>query len=133
MTDTSAHGHWNTEKNRRFRDFEPKIADNYTRVTVPYVMFATDVSSDTLEVDGNLPELASWDFLQSLDFELEPELAGCPLPQSAVTVTSSSERLKEKNRKAQKKFRERKKVSWCSGQLSPIVSRLVLTACTALI
>ena len=73
-------------------------------------MFAPDLPTDILQAESNSPELTSWDFLQDVDFGLEPELGGSSQPQvSAKGTVSNSERLKEKNRKAQKRFRERKK------------------------
>lgn len=72
-------------------------------------MFATDWSTDILQAESVSPELISWDFLQDVDFGSEPELGGSLLaPLSAKDNDSSTERYKQKNRKAQK-LRERRK------------------------
>lgn len=71
-------------------------------------MFASEVLSEMPQAGSDVAELTSWDLLNELDFGD----GNSTLPQGpADTVAaSSSERLKEKNRKAQKRFRERKKV-----------------------
>lgn len=75
-------------------------------------MFPPEVSTEIPQADSNSTELTTWDFLQGLDFGPEPDAAIFPVPQDSSGVkASNSERLKEKNRKAQKRFRERKKVS----------------------
>ena len=73
-------------------------------------MSAPELPTDILHADSKSPELTSWDFLQDVDFGLETELGGSSLPQDCATGTvSKSERQKEKNRIAQKRFRDRKK------------------------
>ena len=73
-------------------------------------MFAPELPIDVLQADSNSPELTSWDFLQDFGFGLDPEIGGSSQAQlSAKGTINSSERLREKNRKAQKRFRERKK------------------------
>ena len=55
-------------------------------------------------------DLASWDILQDLDFLGDPAINEL-MPAEPVRVeTSSQERLKEKNRQAQKRTRQKKKV-----------------------
>lgn len=79
-------------------------------------MLASDLLSDLEPVpESNLADLSNWDFLQDLDF-------GCVLEQgnnvgaqakgpqlTAGTQPTSNERLKEKNRKAQQRARQKKK------------------------
>lgn len=66
--------------------------------------------ADILQAERNPSELTSWDFLQDAELGLGPELVGSSqLLLPANSTLSSAERLKEKNRKAQKRFRERKK------------------------
>ena len=75
-------------------------------------MFASEMPPEIPQTDSASAELTTWAFLQDLDFEQEPDVGVFSLPQGSADIqTSSSERLKEKNRKAQKRFRERKKVS----------------------
>lgn len=66
------------------------------------------------ELDAALPpsaDLSSWDFLQDLDFghdlDLHNDLSVAAGPQATAT-----ERVKERNRKAQQRFRQRKKVAY---------------------
>ncbi|DBA92181.1 hypothetical protein WJX77_001073 [Trebouxia sp. C0004] len=79
-------------------------------------MLASDLLSDLGPVpESNLADLSNWDFLQDLDF-------GCVLEQGNNAETqvggtqliagiqpTSNERLKEKNRKAQQRARQKKK------------------------
>lgn len=75
-------------------------------------MFASEVSTEIPQSDSNSTELTTWDFLQDLDFGPAPDAAIFSVPHGSSDVkTNNSERVKEKNRKAQKRFRERKKVS----------------------
>lgn len=85
------------------------------------VMFGSEEPTEVPQADSNSTELTTWDFLQDLDFGPEPDAAIFAVPQEAACVkASNSERLKEKNRKAQKRFRERKKVSKsCQVSLGP--------------
>ena len=91
-------------------------------------MYASEVPTDIPQADSNSTELTTWDFLQDLEFGPEPDAAIFSVPQSGTGVKSSnSERLKEKNRKAQKRFRERKKVSPKPQQIPHTVTGLALT------
>ena len=72
-------------------------------------MFASEMLPDIPQAGSDLAELTTWDFLQDLDFGGVGDSA-LPLGSSATTPATNAERLKEKNRKAQKRFRERKKV-----------------------
>ena len=75
-------------------------------------MYATEASSDVLPADSNSAELTTWDFLQDLDFGLQPEPNAPSLPPGSDGVgIRSAERLKEKNRKAQQRMRQRNKAS----------------------
>lgn len=56
-----------------------------------------------------IPELPSWDFLESLDVEAS-NTDNFRLPESAK-AEQAKERLKEKNRQAQKRARQRNKVA----------------------
>lgn len=65
------------------------------------------------ELDAALPpsaDLSSWNFLQDLDFGHDLELHDELSPAAGPQVTAS-ERVKERNRKAQQRFRQRKKVA----------------------
>ena len=55
-------------------------------------------------------QLSSWDFLQDLDLVPEPDHILPSLTQSAKPGLASLDNTKEKNRLAQKRFRQRKKV-----------------------
>lgn len=55
-------------------------------------------------------ELSGWDFLTDLDLVPEPDNIAFPVPQAAASGLASSDKNKEKNRLAQKRFRQRKKV-----------------------
>ncbi len=90
-------------------------------------MLASDLLSDLGPVpESNLADLSNWDFLQDLDF-------GCALEQgnnaeaqvegpqlTAGTQPTSNERLKEKNRKAQQRARQKKKVYIATCAKSPL-------------
>jgi len=67
---------------------------------------------------------ASWDFLEDLEVGVDLNANGGSVPQDGEAVLSSNERLKEKNRRAQKRARDKRKVvktvhadqspsSWC--------------------
>lgn len=72
-------------------------------------MFASEVLPDIPQAGSDVAELTTWDLLQDLDFG-GVDNSSLPQGSSGIIPASSSERLKEKNRKAQKRFRERKKV-----------------------
>ena len=59
----------------------------------------------------SLSGLASWDFLEDLEVRVDLNINGGTVPQDGKAVLSSNERLKEKNRRAQKRARDRKKVA----------------------
>ena len=66
---------------------------------------------DTLQADSKSPALTSWDCLPALDLGLEPDLGTRSMPQAALQADGNiSERLKETNRKAQRRWREKNKV-----------------------
>lgn len=70
-------------------------------------MFVTGLGQDI----ANPPtELSSWDFLPDLDLFPEPDNIAFSVPQAAGPSLASSDNTKEKNRLAQKRFRQRKKV-----------------------
>ena len=72
------------------------------------VMASITDAPNLLQSDS--PHLNSWDFLPDLDLGLE--LNEALLPQAPTnTASGSSERVKEKNRRAQRRFRERAKVN----------------------
>lgn len=69
--------------------------------------FADSTGADGLCAAG----LSSWDFLQELDFALDTNRNSLlPQKQPKQTANASSEVLKEKNRQAQKRARQKKKV-----------------------
>ena len=68
-------------------------------------MFVSGLGQD---ITNSSTELANWDFLQ--DLELVPDQPVSSVPQAADTGLVSSDNTKEKNRLAQKRFRQRKKV-----------------------
>ena len=85
-------------------------------------MFAAEALPELSLASSDAPQKTGWDFLQDLDFGLQPELVGCSPPETSVTTAgNSSERLKEKNRKAQKKFRERRKARVCRALSARVV------------
>ncbi|KAL3162038.1 hypothetical protein ABBQ38_009107 [Trebouxia sp. C0009 RCD-2024] len=88
-------------------------------------MFASEVLPDIPQAGSDLAELSTWDLLQDLDFG---GVGNSSLPQgsSGIIPASSSDRLKEKNRKAQKRFRERKKerAQTTEAQLAETTSQL---------
>ena len=109
-------------------------AEHCTPPSSPCVaMFASEEPNQVPQADSNSTELTTWDFLQDLDFGPEPDAAIFSVPQeSSCAKTSNSERLKEKNRKAQKRFRERKKASKsCQAFWNPR-SALVFKYCVSL-
>lgn len=54
--------------------------------------------------------LTAWNFLEDLDVGFDSVVDDLALQQPANPQTTNQERIKEKNRIAQKRFRQRKKV-----------------------
>ena len=71
-------------------------------------MFASGPAHGEQDLANPSGELSNWDFLQDLDFVPEKFLAS--VPQGTAPDFSASTSTKEKNRQAQKRFRQRKKV-----------------------
>ena len=69
-------------------------------------MFVSELGQDSANPST---ELSNWDFLQDELFP-EPDLFVPAVPQAAGTSLASSDNTREKNRIAQKRFRQRKKV-----------------------
>ena len=67
-------------------------------------------------LDSPSADLSSWDFLQDVDLAFDHNLYAANAASTSVTDTYSKERLKEKNRQAQKRARQRKKASLHSLQ-----------------
>ncbi len=55
-------------------------------------------------------DLSSWDFLQDLEFGVDLATDGKAQSQTLKTQLTSTERVKEQNRKAQQRTRQKKKV-----------------------
>jgi len=55
-------------------------------------------------------DLSSWDFLQDLDFGVDLATDGKAQSQTLKTQLTSTERVREQNRKAQQRARQKKKV-----------------------
>ena len=55
-------------------------------------------------------DLSSWDFLQDLEFGVDLAIDDKAQFQTLKTQLTSSERLREQNRKAQQRARQKKKV-----------------------
>ncbi len=74
-------------------------------------MFASD---PVLGIDPGFEsasaDLTAWNFLEALDAGFEPVVDDLVLQQPANPHTTNQEKIKEKNRIAQKRFRQRKKV-----------------------
>ena len=62
------------------------------------------------EFDSMSADLCNWDFLQDLDFAADLETDNNAISQIAAPDSSSHERQKERNRKAQQRARQKKKV-----------------------
>lgn len=61
--------------------------------------------------DSSSADLSSWDILQDLEFLGNPAASNVmPAAEGVQSQPSSKERLKEKNRQAQKRARQKKKV-----------------------
>ena len=73
-------------------------------------MFASGPTHGVEDLANPSAELSNWDFLQDLDFVPEPDTFVTSLPQETASDLSASTTIKEKNRQAQKRFRQRKKV-----------------------
>ena len=70
-------------------------------------MFVSGLGQDFADPSA---ELSNWDFLQDLEMVAAPDQFVPSMPQAAGTGLVSSDNTKEKNRLAQKRFRQRKKV-----------------------
>lgn len=70
-------------------------------------MFVSGIGQDTVNPSS---ELSGWDFLPDLDLFPEPDNIAYSVPQAVGSGLASSDNTKEKNRLAQKRFRQRKKV-----------------------
>ena len=68
--------------------------------------------------DSSPGDSTNWDFLQGLEFDSGPDTLSLPVSRPHPT---SNERLKEKNRKAQQRARQKKKVGGVSCAGSPMV------------
>ncbi len=55
-------------------------------------------------------DLSSWDFLQDLEFGVDLATDGKAQSQTLETQLTSTERVREQNRKAQQRARQKKKV-----------------------
>ena len=55
-------------------------------------------------------DLSSWDFLQDLEFGVDRATDGKAQSQTLKTQLTSTERVREQNRKAQQRARQKKKV-----------------------
>ena len=55
-------------------------------------------------------DLSSWDFLQDLEFGVDLATDDKAQPQTLKPQLTSSERVREQNRKAQQRARQKKKV-----------------------
>ncbi len=74
--------------------------------------------------DSSPGDSTNWDFLQGLEFDSGPDVLSLPVSRPRPT---SNERLKEKNRKAQQRARQKKKVGGVSCAGSPWVRLKVLS------
>ena len=70
-------------------------------------MFASGLGPDIADPSA---ELSYCNFLQDLELVVEPGQLVPSVPQAVGTCLVSSDNTKEKNRLAQKRFRQRKKV-----------------------
>ena len=70
-------------------------------------MFVSELGQDIANPSN---ELSNWDFLQDLELVPEPDQFVPSVSQAAGTGLVSADNTKEKNRLAQKRFRQRKKV-----------------------
>ena len=73
-------------------------------------MLGSRLVHETLPRLEDTADLSGWDFLQDLDVEVDLGIDNCSLPQATGPALSSHERVKEKNRQAQKRARQRQKV-----------------------
>lgn len=74
-------------------------------------MFAFDpVIEPSAGLGTHSTDLSNWDFLQDLDFLQDPDPDDNAVFQAAKPEVTTNERLKEKNRKAQQRARQKKKV-----------------------
>ncbi len=77
----------------------------------PHNMFASDpVSRLDSGFDSASADLTAWSFLEDLDAGFDPVVDDLALQQPAGPKSTNQEKSKEKNRIAQKRFRQRKKV-----------------------
>lgn len=73
-------------------------------------MFASDtVSGIASGFESASADLSAWNFLEELEAGFDPVVDDMALQQPANPHTTNQERIKEKNRLAQKRFRQRKK------------------------
>ncbi len=63
------------------------------------------------ELESASDELSSWDFLQDLDAGFNLRVEDMHLPQPAMLGSAKHERLKEQNRVAQKRARDKRRAS----------------------
>jgi len=68
--------------------------------------------------DSSPGDSTNWDFLPGLELDLGPDILSLPALRPQPT---SNERLKEKNRKAQQRARQKKKVGGVSFAGAPVV------------
>ena len=74
-------------------------------------MLSSDPFSDlTPGLNTASGDLSNWDFLQDLDFGVDLDFDNNALSQAERSQPTSKERIKEQNRKAQQRARQRKKV-----------------------
>ncbi len=65
-------------------------------------------------------DLSSWDFLQDLEFGVDLATDGKVQLQTLKTQPTSTERVREQNRKAQQRARQKKKVDQQPQARSPL-------------
>ena len=100
-------------------------------------MFASDtVSGIASGFESASADLSAWNFLEELEAGFDPVVDDMALQQPANPHTTNQERIKEKNRLAQKRFRQRKKVcqyQGCRTLPGPIQHRQLILACAGAI
>ena len=95
-------------------------------------MFASDpVSGIDSGFDSASADLTAWSFLEDLDAGFDPVVDDLALQQPADPKSTNQEKLKEKNRIAQKRLRRRKKVCQyqrCKALPGPFQCRQLMLA-----